>query len=85
MISKTSNTYILAVKNKIKDTILVFLHFQAKMVLVSLCVADSPKQQHFCAHILNNQQSIFISVSKIKDVGKNLRDICHNSKGFCFK
>lgn len=61
------------------------LHFLAKMVLAFLDVADSPKQQHFRAHILNNQQSIFINLSKIKDVGKNLRDICNNSKGFCFK
>lgn len=46
------------------------LHFLAKMVLASLSVADSPKQQHFCAHILNNQQSIFINLSKNKDVGE---------------
>ena len=55
------------------------------MVLASLCIADSPKQQHFCDHILNDQQSIFINLSKIKDVEKTLRDICHNCKGFCFK
>lgn len=58
------------------------LHFLTKMVFASLCVADSPKQQHFHAHILNNQQSIFINLSKNKDIGKNRRDICNNSKEF---
>lgn len=58
------------------------LHFLAKMILASLCVGDSPKQQHFRAHILNNQQSIFINFSKNKDRKKNLRDICNNSKEF---
>lgn len=45
------------------------------MILASLCVADSPKQQHFAARILNNYQSIFINLSKIKDVWKKKEEI----------